>query len=71
MAAGWSSEETQALISVWGQAKVQIQLDGVQRNRVIFEGIAKQMQEMGYARTWQQCRTKIKNMTQRYRKVRL
>ena len=66
----WTSEETQALISVWGQENVQSQLDGVQRNRVIFEGIARQMCEMNYKRTWQQCRTKIKNLTQRYRKVR-
>ena len=54
-----SSEETRALISVWGQASVQSQLDGVQSNRVIFEAIARDLEEMGT------CRTKIKNMTQK------
>ena len=68
--AGWSVDETRALISVWGQANVQSQLDGVMRNRVIFERIARDMEELGYERTWQQCRTKIKNLTQKYRKVR-
>ena len=69
MAAGWSVEETRALVGVWGQANVQNELDGVTRNRVVYERIAKEMEELGYERTWQQCRTKIKNMTQKYRKV--
>ena len=52
-----------------GQENVQSQLDGVQRNRVIYERIANEMKTMGYCKSWQQCRTKIKNMTQKYRKV--
>lgn len=71
MAAGWSSEETRALVSVWGQANVQSQLDGVARNRTVFEQIAKELAKLGYEKTWQQCRTKIKNLTQKYRKVQL
>ena len=69
MAAGWSVEETRALVGVWGQANVQEQLDGVMRNRAIFEMIAREMGELGYERSWQQCRTKVKNLTQKYRKV--
>ena len=65
MASGWTSDEVQALIEVWGAANVQNQLDGVQRNRPIFEKISKE------PKTWLQCRTKIKNMTQQYRKVRV
>ena len=70
MAAGWSGEETRALVSVWGQENTQSELDGVTRNRTIFERIAKELREMGFEKTWQQCRTKIKNLTQKYRKVR-
>ena len=69
MAAGWSAEETRELITMWGQENVQSQLDTVARNRVIFKNIVKELGKIGYARTWQQCRTKIKNLTQRYRKV--
>ena len=69
MAAGWSVEETRALVGVWGQANIQEQLDGVMRNRTIFEMIAREMGELGYERSWQQCRTKVKNLTQKYRKV--
>ena len=71
MASGWTSDEVQALIEVWGAANVQNQLDGEQRNRPIFEKISKELLKLGYSKTWLQCRTKIKNMTQQYRKVRV
>ena len=37
MAAGWTKDETWALIKVWGDANVQSKLDGVQRNWTIYE----------------------------------
>ena len=43
MAAGWTTEETGALVSIWGQANVQNELDGIARNRTVFEKIAKEM----------------------------
>ncbi len=46
-------------------------LDGVARNRPIYEAIAREHADAGYDRTWQQCRTKIKNLQQCYRKVKL
>ena len=69
MAAGWTTEETGALVSIWGQANVQNELDGIASNRTVFEKIAKEMAELGFERTWQQCRTKVKNLTQKFRKV--
>ena len=41
MAPGWSTEATRALVSVWSQENVQSELDGVSRNRTIFERISK------------------------------
>ena len=70
MASGWNTDETRALLSVWGAANVQSKLDGVVRNRTIYERIARELQVLGYSRTWEQCRTKIKNLVKRYRKVR-
>ena len=69
MAAGWSNEETKTLVSIWGEANVQNQLDGVVRNKVVYEKIAVEMGKLGFERNWQQCRTKIKNLTHKYRKV--
>ena len=71
MAAGWSLEETKALIDIWGAAGLQSQLDGVARNRSVYEKIAASLVDSGFDRTWQQCKTKIKNLTQRYRKASL
>ena len=71
MAAGWSAEATRALLSVWGEQNIQSQLDGVVRNKVIYEKVAESLHELGYDFTWKQCRTKVKNLTQSYRKVML
>ena len=85
MAAGWSHDATRALLSVWKEQGIQSQLDGVKRNRAIYEGtlrsidisynntmpvgISKSLHDMGHSYTWTQCRTKVKNLTQNYRKV--
>ena len=69
MAAGWTTdEETKALISAWGKANVQEQLDNVKRNKEVYQKIASLLAEQGYVKSWQQCRVKVKNLTQRYAK---
>ena len=45
--AGWSSEATKALISIWGEQNIQEQLDGVSRNKSIYEKIAAAMRAKG------------------------
>ena len=57
-ACGWDSEATRA---VWD---VQSKLDSVKRNRDIFLKVSRDLQDLGYNWTWEQCRTKIKNLTQ-------
>jgi len=52
MAAGWSAEATRALLSVWGEQNSQSQLDGVVRNKVIYEKVAESLRELGYDFTW-------------------
>ena len=69
MTAGWTTEGTGALVSVLGQANVESELDGVARNNTVFKKIAKEIAELGFERTWQQCQTKVKNLTQKFRNV--
>ena len=69
MAAGWTVKATRALVSVWGQESMQSELDGVARNWSIFEKIAREPMAKGFEKTWQQCHAKLKNLTQKYRKV--
>ena len=71
MAAGWDFAEAKALLGIWGDADVQSQLDGIVRNKAIYQKVATAMAELGYSRTWQQCRVKVKNLVQRYKKVSL
>jgi len=68
--AGWSTEATRALISLWSEANVQERLDGVTRNRIIYEEIAEGMCKAGSDFDWKQCRTKVKYLSQKYHQVR-
>ena len=38
---GWSSDATRALIGIWGESNVQEKLDGVKRNKDIYQDISK------------------------------
>ena len=60
MGSGWSYDETKAFITIWGQEGVQRELDGVQRNRVVYQRIASELEKIEVLKSWQQCRTKIK-----------
>ena len=43
--AGWSNDETKALLGIWGASEVQSQLDGVVRNCTIYEKVVAQLRE--------------------------
>ena len=66
---GWTHAETSGLLTVWGESTIQEALSGCQRNRVVFKRVSDGLAELGWKRTWTQCRTKVKNLTSRYRKV--
>ena len=50
----WTDEEVKALISIWGDSKIQEELDGEVRNKAIYTTIAKKMQENGHDRSQRQ-----------------
>ena len=57
MAAGWDFAETKALLVIWEDADVQNQIDGIIRNKAIYQKVATVMAELGYSRAW--CRAKL------------
>ena len=65
----WSVEETRALLNLWGDDRVQRQLEGAVRNKAVFETIQRALANLGYQRTWIQCRVKVKNLIATYRKI--
>ena len=68
--AGWTDESIRALLSIWGEQTIQEQLNGVKRNKYIYDRISSELSDVGYEFTMQQCRTKVKHLIQSYRKVR-
>ena len=65
----WSDEEVKALIIISAETNIQEQLDGAVRNKAVFQGISKRLNEVGYDKDWQQCRAKIKNLKTLYKRV--
>ena len=41
----WSDNEVRALISIWGEDRIQEELDGAVRNQATFNSIAKKMEK--------------------------
>lgn len=68
----WSCDETKCLVEAWKEVMVQQNIDEIPvvRNCFLYIEIQKKMAEHGYnAKTWKQCRTKIKGLVTKYRKV--
>ena len=53
--ATWADKEVKALLTIWGDIKIQEELDGAVCNKVVFERIAKKLQDQGYKHDWKQC----------------
>lgn len=69
MSAGWSDEETLKLIELWGDDRVQAELEGCKRNKQVYERVSREMVRAGHKRTAEQCRDKAKKLKGDYRKV--
>ena len=57
--AGWSNNETKALLGIWGASEVQSQLDGVVRNRTIYEKLLLSYVKLGSRREVSRCTSNV------------
>ncbi|CAC5368493.1 unnamed protein product [Mytilus coruscus] len=62
----WSDQETKALLSTWGEGKIQSELDNSTRNTHVFSSIIRTMGGLGYLRTAPECRQRIKTLKRNY-----
>ena len=62
----WGFVETKTLIGLWAEEDIQRQLSSMGRKENIWEGIAIKLQESGYSRSGDQCKTKMHNLQQKY-----
>ena len=54
----WTDEENLAIIKIWGEDKIQRELDGATRNKPIYMKIAREMAQLGHNRDWERVRLK-------------
>ncbi|XP_039892028.1 uncharacterized protein LOC120736115 isoform X2 [Simochromis diagramma] len=66
----WSHEETQALIGVWSEEKIQHDLEESFRNETVYREMSGRLAALGISRSAKQCRAKIKKLKQEYRNTR-
>ncbi|KAG2456841.1 NNRD dehydratase, partial [Polypterus senegalus] len=62
----WSDVETRALLDIWGEQDVQTALDGNFRNSHVYRDVACRLGEMGFERTPEQCRIRVKGLKRQY-----
>ncbi|XP_028287104.1 uncharacterized protein LOC114452117 isoform X7 [Parambassis ranga] len=65
----WSYEETQALIGVWSEDKIQQDLEESFRNEKVYREVSERLAAIGMSRSAKQCRDKIKKLKEEYRKI--
>lgn len=65
----WKHDEVVDLVDIWGEARVQNELQKNYRNMDIFQKVADGMSDRGHSRTAVECRTKCKALKQAYKRV--
>ncbi|XP_037538431.1 trihelix transcription factor GT-3a-like [Nematolebias whitei] len=66
----WSEEEIKALIQVWSDENISQLLVTTHKNNEVYRLISLKMEELGFQRTAEQCRNKVKKLRQQYIKIR-
>ncbi|CDQ73137.1 unnamed protein product [Oncorhynchus mykiss] len=62
----WSDVETRTLLNIWGEQDIQTALDGNFRNSHVYRDVARRLGEMGFERTPEQCRVRIKSLKRQF-----
>ena len=65
----WSERETQALVSIWSEDRIQRELKKSVRNDLAFTQISRELAEHGYVHTVEQCRAKVKSLKAKYKQI--
>ncbi|XP_029386364.1 ATP-dependent (S)-NAD(P)H-hydrate dehydratase isoform X2 [Echeneis naucrates] len=62
----WSDVETRTLLNIWGEQDIQAALDGNFRNSFVYRDVSRRLGSMGFDRTPEQCRVRIKSLKRQY-----
>ncbi|KAJ7324591.1 hypothetical protein JRQ81_017611 [Phrynocephalus forsythii] len=61
--------DTSVLINVWGEAEIKYALSSLKRNYKIFEMISTELCKIGFSRSAEECRTKMKSLRKLYKQA--
>ena len=67
--ANWSDSEVINLIELWGEEGIQVQLEGANRNKHVYEKLGRELQKTGSDKTAEQCRAELKKTQTRLPQV--
>ncbi|XP_042175762.1 ATP-dependent (S)-NAD(P)H-hydrate dehydratase isoform X2 [Oncorhynchus tshawytscha] len=62
----WSDVETRTLLNIWGERDIQTALGGNFRNSHVYRDVARRLVIMGFERTPEQCRVRIKSLKRQF-----
>ncbi|XP_064800216.1 ATP-dependent (S)-NAD(P)H-hydrate dehydratase-like isoform X2 [Oncorhynchus masou masou] len=62
----WSDVETRTLLNIWGERDIQTALGGNFRNSHVYRDVARRLGIMGFERTPEQCRVRIKSLKRQF-----
>uniref|UniRef100_UPI00358E9095 uncharacterized protein isoform X2 n=1 Tax=Myxine glutinosa TaxID=7769 RepID=UPI00358E9095 len=65
----WETHQVRALVSLWTNETVQLQLRNFRRNELVYCSLSDELAKIGIRKTAQQCREKLKRMKQEYRRI--
>lgn len=65
----WHQSEVHALLDIWADQEIQEQLAGRLHNMCVYDKISRKLKELGFNRTGEQCREKIKKLRRDYKTV--
>ncbi|XP_005451753.1 uncharacterized protein zgc:113263 isoform X1 [Oreochromis niloticus] len=63
----WTDEETLALIDIWGEEDLQKALRGFVHNGHVYADISERMHDLGFSKSSEQCRWKVKSLRNNFR----
>lgn len=62
----WSDVETRTLLKIWGEQDIQAALEENFRNSFVYRDVSRRLGGMGFERTPEQCRMRIKSLKRQY-----
>lgn len=65
----WTENETRALLEIWSEESIQVQLDIAVQNDKVYVKLVSELVKHGFVRTVPQCHTKIKALKRKYKEV--